>query len=128
VDIFSKDFLFVPIHDALHWSLAIICHPALIAQRMQQMVAQQQQKQQVPAAEAAGAAALARAAGGGSAAAAAAFDAAAVDTAAAAAAGDGVEAQPVIIHLDSMTGEAAGRHRQLARELGARFTCAHMFV
>jgi hypothetical protein len=27
VDIFSKDFLFVPIHDQLHWSLIIICHP-----------------------------------------------------------------------------------------------------
>lgn len=27
VDIFAKDFLFVPIHEALHWSLAIVCHP-----------------------------------------------------------------------------------------------------
>ena len=27
VDIFSKDFLFIPIHDQLHWSLIIICHP-----------------------------------------------------------------------------------------------------
>jgi hypothetical protein len=27
VDLFSKDFIFVPIHEALHWSLAIICHP-----------------------------------------------------------------------------------------------------
>eukprot|EP00850_Spirogloea_muscicola_P008090 SM000042S15357 [mRNA] locus=s42:515254:520518:- [translate_table: standard] len=27
VDIFSKDYLFVPIHDELHWSLAIICFP-----------------------------------------------------------------------------------------------------
>ena len=27
VDIFKKDFVFVPIHDALHWSLAVICHP-----------------------------------------------------------------------------------------------------
>lgn len=27
VDLFSKDFIFVPIHDALHWSLAIICFP-----------------------------------------------------------------------------------------------------
>lgn len=29
VDIFSKDFLFIPIHDALHWSLIIVCHPGL---------------------------------------------------------------------------------------------------
>lgn len=29
VDIFSKDFLFIPIHDALHWSLVIVCHPGL---------------------------------------------------------------------------------------------------
>ena len=28
VDIFSKDFLFLPIHDHLHWSLVIICHAA----------------------------------------------------------------------------------------------------
>ena len=28
VDIFSKDFLVVPINDSLHWSLAIICYPA----------------------------------------------------------------------------------------------------
>jgi Ulp1 family protease len=27
VDIFSKDYVFVPIHDHLHWSLMIICHP-----------------------------------------------------------------------------------------------------
>lgn len=27
VDIFSKDYIFIPIHDALHWSLIIICHP-----------------------------------------------------------------------------------------------------
>lgn len=27
VDIFDKDYVFVPIHDALHWSLIIICHP-----------------------------------------------------------------------------------------------------
>ena len=29
VDIFSKDFLLIPIHDALHWSLIIVCHPGL---------------------------------------------------------------------------------------------------
>ncbi len=27
VDIFAKDYVFVPIHDHLHWSLMIICHP-----------------------------------------------------------------------------------------------------
>ena len=27
VDLFSKDFLFIPIHDQLHWSLVIVCHP-----------------------------------------------------------------------------------------------------
>lgn len=27
MDLFRKDFVFVPIHEALHWSLAIICHP-----------------------------------------------------------------------------------------------------
>jgi hypothetical protein len=29
VDIFSKDFVFVPIHDALHWSLAVVCFPGV---------------------------------------------------------------------------------------------------
>jgi sentrin-specific protease 7 len=28
VDIFSKDFIFVPVNKNLHWSLAIICHPS----------------------------------------------------------------------------------------------------
>lgn len=32
VDIFSKDFLFLPIHDHLHWSLVIICHAAASAE------------------------------------------------------------------------------------------------
>jgi hypothetical protein len=27
VDIFSKDYLIVPVHEALHWSLAVVCHP-----------------------------------------------------------------------------------------------------
>jgi hypothetical protein len=27
VDIFSKDFLFIPLHDALHWSLLVVCFP-----------------------------------------------------------------------------------------------------
>jgi Ulp1 family protease len=32
VDIFSKRFLFVPICDSLHWTLAILCRPAGIAE------------------------------------------------------------------------------------------------
>ena len=28
-DIFSYDFVFVPIHELLHWSLVIICHPGM---------------------------------------------------------------------------------------------------
>ena len=27
VDIFSKEFLFIPINYELHWSLAIVCNP-----------------------------------------------------------------------------------------------------
>lgn len=27
VDLFAKDFIFVPVHDALHWSLMVVCHP-----------------------------------------------------------------------------------------------------
>jgi Ulp1 family protease len=27
VDIFSKDFLFIPIHEGLHWSLVVVTHP-----------------------------------------------------------------------------------------------------
>ena len=30
VDIFSKDFLFIPIHEALHWSLVIVCYPGRV--------------------------------------------------------------------------------------------------
>ncbi|GFH16553.1 ULP_PROTEASE domain-containing protein, partial [Haematococcus lacustris] len=33
VDLFSKDYVFVPIHEALHWSLALICHPGRWAQQ-----------------------------------------------------------------------------------------------
>lgn len=29
VDIFSKDFLLIPIHGDLHWSLVIVCYPGL---------------------------------------------------------------------------------------------------
>ncbi|KAG2502197.1 hypothetical protein HYH03_000684 [Edaphochlamys debaryana] len=28
MDLFSKDYVFVPIHGGLHWSLMLICHPA----------------------------------------------------------------------------------------------------
>ncbi|BBN03775.1 ubiquitin-like-specific protease 1C/D [Marchantia polymorpha subsp. ruderalis] len=28
-NVFEKDYLFVPIHDKFHWSLAIICHPGV---------------------------------------------------------------------------------------------------
>ena len=28
VDIFGMDFLYIPIHDRLHWSLAVVCHPS----------------------------------------------------------------------------------------------------
>ncbi|GFR42304.1 hypothetical protein Agub_g3204 [Astrephomene gubernaculifera] len=31
-DLFSKDYIFVPVHDALHWSLVLICHPANVVQ------------------------------------------------------------------------------------------------
>lgn len=27
VDLFAKDFIFVPVHEALHWSLMVVCHP-----------------------------------------------------------------------------------------------------
>ena len=30
VDIFTKDFLFVPINESLHWSLAVVCWPGKI--------------------------------------------------------------------------------------------------
>ncbi|KAJ9522797.1 hypothetical protein QJQ45_019785, partial [Haematococcus lacustris] len=36
VDLFSKDYVFVPIHEALHWSLALICHPGRWAQQQGQ--------------------------------------------------------------------------------------------
>ncbi len=30
VDLFSYDYIFVPIHDYLHWSLAVVCNPGRI--------------------------------------------------------------------------------------------------
>ena len=31
MDIFDRDYLFIPIHDALHWSLIVVCHPGELA-------------------------------------------------------------------------------------------------
>ena len=33
VDVFAKKFLLVPVFEDQHWSLAIICHPGLLARR-----------------------------------------------------------------------------------------------
>jgi sentrin-specific protease 7 len=30
VDIFAMDYLFVPINDDMHWSLAVVCNPAAV--------------------------------------------------------------------------------------------------
>jgi hypothetical protein len=30
VDLFSKSYIFIPIHEALHWSLAVICQPGML--------------------------------------------------------------------------------------------------
>jgi Ulp1 family protease len=50
VDLFSSKFVFVPIAEHLHWSLAILCNlhalGATVAATRQQKVLQQQQKQQ----------------------------------------------------------------------------------
>lgn len=27
VDLFSHDYIFIPVHDHLHWSLVVVCHP-----------------------------------------------------------------------------------------------------
>ena len=32
IDIFTKDYLFVPINKNLHWTLAVVCHPGKIGQ------------------------------------------------------------------------------------------------
>lgn len=29
VNVFEKDYLFVPVHNAAHWSLMVVCHPGL---------------------------------------------------------------------------------------------------
>lgn len=31
VDIFSKDFIIIPVNQNVHWFLAIICYPGLVA-------------------------------------------------------------------------------------------------
>ena len=33
MDLFSKDYTFVPIHDNMHWSLVLICHPGNVVQQ-----------------------------------------------------------------------------------------------
>jgi len=35
VDIFSKDYVIIPVNQALHWTLAVITHPGAAAQRLQ---------------------------------------------------------------------------------------------
>ena len=30
IDIFDKEYIIVPIHDHLHWSLLIVCHPGAV--------------------------------------------------------------------------------------------------
>lgn len=78
MDIFSKDFLFVPIHDDLHWSLVIICHPGV---------------EPLPRREGRG-----RRASGGSVAGEGAGEAGAADEG----------PTPCMLHLDSMTGGCSG--------------------
>ena len=41
VDIFSKDYVFVPIHDHLHWSVVVVCHPSHHVGRRQRSSASQ---------------------------------------------------------------------------------------
>lgn len=58
VDIFQRDYLVVPINDAQHWSLAIICFPRLFFQPpASEAGGEQQEDEQTPAAAAAAAAA-----------------------------------------------------------------------
>ncbi|GLC56667.1 hypothetical protein PLESTB_001132700 [Pleodorina starrii] len=39
VDIFSKDYIFVPIHGYLHWSLVLICHPGNVVNEVPAYIA-----------------------------------------------------------------------------------------
>lgn len=57
INLFAKDYVVIPIHDALHWSLAIICHPG---EQLRSMAAAAQD-QSAAARAAAGQAAAARA-------------------------------------------------------------------
>ncbi len=84
----------MPIHDALHWSLAIVCHPGLLAQAAAAEAAAP------PAAAAAGAAAIARSQG-----LAASRDSGAAGAGAATVDAAVIEKGPCIIHLDSMKGK-----------------------
>ncbi|GIL69603.1 hypothetical protein Vretifemale_531 [Volvox reticuliferus] len=36
VDIFPKDYIYVPIHGGIHWSLVLICHPSAIINQLLQ--------------------------------------------------------------------------------------------
>lgn len=97
VDIFSKDYLFVPVHDALHWSLVIICHPGLLEKSAAAMGwslhPQPTAAADTHATAADGEQPQQAAAGGGG------------DVAGATDAADRVQPAACIIHLDSMTCE-----------------------
>jgi len=34
-DVFDKDFIFIPVNESAHWSLAVIAHPGCISVRIQ---------------------------------------------------------------------------------------------
>eukprot|EP00775_Hariotina_reticulata_P010667 gene10667-10826_t len=153
VDIFQKDFLFVPIHDVLHWSLAIICHPALlpeVAAASRGGEAAGTAWDRLPAAQAAAAAAEARAtaaaatASGGSQLGDEQLGHQGPESAGAAAVAAVTAAtfgkRPVILHLDSMssghTSPAVGRalgqyleqewaHRHGLQFVQLQLICAH---
>lgn len=121
VNIFQKDFLFVPIHDVLHWSLVIVCHPALLPEVAAASHSGEAQAaattgwDRLPPAQAAAAAAQARAtaaaavatAGGGSQSRDEQLqertESAGAATAAAAVTAATFARKPVILHLDSMS-------------------------
>eukprot|EP00878_Enallax_costatus_P018370 GHUV01019338.1.p1 GENE.GHUV01019338.1~~GHUV01019338.1.p1 ORF type:complete len:556 (+),score=211.78 GHUV01019338.1:276-1943(+) len=82
IDIFTKDYLFVPIHDLLHWSLVIICHPGLLEPHAASMGWSLHPEEAAAAAEQLPAE---------------------QDAAGAGAAAGNTQPTPCIIHLDSMT-------------------------
>ncbi|PNH06300.1 Sentrin-specific protease 7 [Tetrabaena socialis] len=87
VDLFSKDYVFVPIHGHLHWSLMLVCHPGNIvnnaALRPPPPSSQQQQQQQQAEGGEGGTQGAEGGSGGG---------------------GEEASAKPVILHLDSLDG------------------------